>query len=75
MSTARRARDALMGGSAITPEERAHIAELLRQPNRATYRAIAQTIGRSVQPVFEIAATLVDAAEIPLPRMGRPKRA
>ena len=63
-----------MGGLAITPEERARIAELLRQQNRATYRAIAQTIGRSVQPVFEIAAALVDAGEIPPPRIGRPKR-
>ena len=64
-----------MGGYAITPEERARIAELLRQQNRATYRAIAQTIGRSVQPVFEIAVALVDAGEIPPPRIGRPKRA
>jgi len=63
-----------MGGYAITPEERTRIAELLRQQNRATYRAIARTIGRSVQPVFEIAAALVDAGELPLPRIGRPKR-
>jgi len=52
-----------MGGYAITPEERTRIAELLRQQNRATYRAIAQTLGRSVQPVFEIAAALVDAGK------------
>ena len=63
-----------MGGYAITPEERARITELLKQQNRATYRAIAQTLSRSVQPVFEIAAALVDAGEIPLPRIGRPKR-
>jgi len=69
-----RARDCLMGGYAVTSEERARIAELLRQQNRAPYRAIARTLGRSVQPVFEIAAALVDAGEIPLPRIGRPKR-
>jgi hypothetical protein len=63
-----------MGGLAVTPEERRRIAELLRQQNRATYRAIAQTIGRSVQPVFEVASTLVVAGEIPVPRVGRPRR-
>jgi hypothetical protein len=64
-----------MGGYAITPEERARIAELLRRQDRATYRAIAQMIGRSVHPVFEVAVALVDAGEIPPPRIGRPKRA
>ena len=63
-----------MGGYAVTAEERARIAELLRQQNRATYRAIARTIGRSVQPVFEVAAALVDAGEIPPSRAGRPRR-
>jgi hypothetical protein len=63
-----------MGGPAVTPEERSRIAELLRQQDRATYRAIAQSIGRSVQPVFEVASTLVVAGEMPVPRVGRPKR-
>jgi hypothetical protein len=63
-----------MGGYAVTFEERTRIQELLRQSNRATYRAIAQSIGRSVQPVFLIAAAMVDSGEIPPPRIGRPKR-
>jgi hypothetical protein len=75
VSAIRHERDGLMGGYAITPEERARIAELLRRQDRATYRAIAQMIGRSVQPVFEIAVALADAGEIPPPRIGRPKRA
>ena len=62
-----------MGGYAVTLEEHARIEELLRQSNRATYRAIAQSIGRSVQPIFQIAAAMVDAGEIPPPRIGRPK--
>jgi hypothetical protein len=67
-------RDGLMGGYAVTPEERARIGELLRQQNRATYRAIAQTVGRSVQSVFQIASMLVVAGEIPPARIGRPRR-
>ena len=62
-----------MGGYAVTLEEHARIEELLRQSNRATYRVIAQSIGRSVQPIFQIAAAMVDAGEIPPPRIGRPK--
>ena len=59
-----------MGGYAVTLEEHARIEELLRQSNRATYRAIAQSIGRSVQPIFQIAAAMVDAGEIPPPRIA-----
>ena len=57
----------------LADKERERIEELLRQANRGTYRAIANTVGRSVFSVREIAACLVEAGEISLPPIGRPK--
>ncbi len=58
--------------TALTTEERERIAALLRKECRPTYRAIAYSVGRSVQPVFAIALEMEAAGEIPHAQLGKP---
>ena len=68
-----KARGLTMDERRLAEEERKRIEELLRAANRGTYRAIALEVGRSVFSVCEIASALIDAGEIPTPKIGRTK--